>query len=159
MPTNDRWNIVGDPSRLQVSKQGFARLDPSDPACQAVATTPELERGLEWAGYCFSQNGVTIYPNAFGTYGNMGRNILRGLHFVNWDFSTSKVWKLNERLKLQLCGEFFNILNHANFASPSGNLVSRHMGELRTTPDVFASNPVVGSGGSRHIQLGAKVIW
>ncbi len=102
---------------------------------------------------------MTIYPNAFGTYGNMGRNILRGPHFVNWDFSAGKVWKLNERLKLQLRGEVFNLLNHANFASPTGNLVSRHMGELRNTPDVAASNPVVGSGGSRHIQLGAKVIW
>ena len=48
---------------------------------------------------------------------------------------------------------------HSNFASPSGDLVSRHMGELRDTPDVSAANPVVGSGGSRHIQLGAKVIW
>lgn len=156
---NDRWNIVGDPSRLQVSTQGIPRLDPSDPVCQSVATTPELQRALNWAGYCFAQNGVIIYPNAFGTFGNMGRNILRGPHFVNWDFSTSKLWKLNERLSLQLRGEFFNILNHANFASPSGNLVSRHMGQLRTTPDVAASNPVVGSGGSRHIQIGAKVIW
>src|SRR3974390_1326504 len=93
-----------------------------------------------WAGNCFAQNGVIIYPNAFGTFGNMGRNILRGPHFVNWDFSPTKLWRLNERLSLQLRGDFFNILNHANFASPSGNLVSRHMGELRTTPDVAASN-------------------
>jgi hypothetical protein len=28
------------------------------------------------------------------------------------------------------------------------------------TPDLgSASNPVLGSGGSRHIQLGAKIIW
>ena len=156
---NDRWNIVGDPSRLQVSPNGIPRLDPSDPICQSVATTPELQRALNWAGWCFAQNGVIIYPNAFGTFGNMGRNILRGPHFVNWDFSASKVWKLNERFKLQLRGELFNILNHANFASPTGSLTSRHMGQLRTTPDVAASNPVVGSGGSRHIQIGAKVIW
>jgi hypothetical protein len=128
-----------------------------------VATTPELQGALNWAGYCFAQNGVIIYPNAFGTFGNVGRNILRGPHFVNWDFSTSKVWKLNERLILQLRGEFFNILNHANFASPSGNLVSRHMGQLRTTPDVAASNPVVGSGATLYIQpafsAGSNCLW
>jgi hypothetical protein len=158
---NDRWNIVGDPSRLKVSTQGIPRFFPGDGVCESAATTPELQRALNWAGWCFAQNGVIIYPNAFGTFGNMGRNILRGPHFVNWDFSTSKVWKLNERFKLQLRGEVFNILNHTNFANTlgEGNLASRHMGQLRYTPDVYASNPVVGSGGSRHIQIGAKVIW
>ena len=33
------------------------------------------------------------------------------------------------------------------------------VGLATSTPDVYASNPVVGSGGSRHIQLGAKIIW
>jgi len=60
---------------------------------------------------------------------------------------------------LQLRAETFNLLNHSNFASPTGNLESRNMGKLRTTPDVAASNPVIGSGGSRHIQLGLKFIW
>jgi len=32
-------------------------------------------------------------------------------------------------------------------------------GLVNFTPDVAASNPVLGSGGSRHIQLGAKFIW
>jgi hypothetical protein len=158
---NDRWDIIGDPSRLHVSTKGIPRLDPSDPICQSVATTPALQRALNWAGNCFAQNGVIIYPNAFGTFGNMGRNILRGPNFVNLDFSASKAWKLSERFRLQLRGEVFNIPNQVNFAAPIsiGNLASRHMGQLRSTPDVSASNPVVGSGGSRHIQLGAKVIW
>ena len=156
---NDRWNIIGDPTRLKVSTDGIPRLDASDPVCQAVATTPELQRALNWADHCFAQNGVIIYPNAFGTFGNMGRNILRGPNFVNLDFSASKAWKLSERFRLQLRGEFFNILNHANFSYPTGSLSSHHTGQLRSTPDVAASNPVVGSGGSRHIQLGAKIIW
>jgi hypothetical protein len=29
----------------------------------------------------------------------------------------------------------------------------------RSTPDIAASNPVIGSGGSRHIQVVAKIIW
>jgi hypothetical protein len=79
--------------------------------------------------------------------GNMGRNIFRGPTFKNLDFSVSKIWKLNERVKLQFRGEFFNILNHANFDVFTMNT------------DLGASNPVIGSDGSRHIQLGAKVIW
>ena len=80
--------------------------------------------------------------------------------------SVTKKWKLSERMDLQLRGEFFNILNHPNFdwytlpvdvSDPvygTNDLAVAH-----TTPDVGASNPVVGSGGSRHIQLGAKLIW
>jgi hypothetical protein len=92
----------------------------------------------------------------------MHRNIFRGPAFANWDFSLSKIWKLNERVKLQFRGEVFNILNHTNFdvfsmntdlSSPSS------VGLVIFTPDVASSNPVIGSGGSRHIQLGAKIIW
>jgi len=34
-----------------------------------------------------------------------------------------------------------------------------NLGLARATPDVEASNPVIGSGGSRHIQLGLKLIF
>ena len=34
-----------------------------------------------------------------------------------------------------------------------------NLGLARFTPDAAASNPVIGSGGSRHIQVGAKLIW
>jgi hypothetical protein len=99
----------------------------------------------------------------------MGRNIFRGPDFVNWDFSVSKNTKLSERVTLQLRGEFFNILNHPNFTDVNGelanggcnsaNVCSGTAGMAQFTPDVASSNPVVGSGGSRHIQLGAKFIW
>ena len=51
---------------------------------------------------------------------------------------------------------------HANFSpfSISGELGSPDdFGLAKATPDVETANPVVGSGGSRHIQIGAKVIW
>jgi hypothetical protein len=92
----------------------------------------------------------------------MRRNIFRGPAFANWDFSLSKSWKLSDRLRLQMRGEVFNILNHTNFDVFTMNTdVSSpfDVGLVRFTPDVAASNPVIGSGGSRHIQLGAKIIW
>jgi hypothetical protein len=111
---------------------------------------------------CYVAGNTVITPPAFGSQGDMHRNIFRGPAFANWDFSLAKVWKLNERVKLQFRGEVFNILNHANFdvfsmntdlSSPSS------VGLVIFTPDVASSNPVIGSGGSRHIQLGAKIIW
>jgi len=32
-------------------------------------------------------------------------------------------------------------------------------GVVNSTPDAGVANPVIGSGGSRHIQLGAKLVW
>jgi hypothetical protein len=67
---------------------------------------------------------------------------------------------LSERLKIQFRGEVFNILNHPNFAGVSHDLSTPSSAGIPVyTPDVAASNPVVGSGGSRHIQIGAKIIW
>jgi len=161
---NDRWNILGDPLAVKFSKSGdpFPLLDPSSAPCQLAAHgDPGLEAGLDANEGCFDINGTILYPNAPGTYGNMGRNIFRGFGFYDWDASVGKVWRLNERFRLQFRGEVFNVLNHPLMSTSSikKNLYSSTFGEVRGTPDVWASNPVIGSGGSRHIQLGLKVIW
>lgn len=170
---NDRWNIVGSPKNLKWSSSSALPYFPDtydddgnvltrDPHCTAVATTQGLLDALDYAGGCYFQNGTTIYPNAFYTFGNMGRNIFRGPGFVDWDASVLKVWKLNERFRLQFRGEVFNLLNHPNFSPSSigGDLTSPDsLGRADATPDIEAANPVIGSGGSRHIQLGLKIIW
>ena len=120
-----------------------------------------MQAALNANGGCYVSNGTIIYPNAPGTYGNMGRNIFRGYPFYNWDSSIGKVWALSERLKLQFRGEVFNVINHPDFASGcmTHDLYSTHTGRTLYTPDECASNPVIGSGGSRHIQLGLKLLW
>ena len=159
--SNERWNIQGDPSNLKWSATApIPSFSSSDPVCLAVANTPALQESLGIAGNCYAENGTVIYPMAVGTFGNMGRNIFRGPGFANWDASISKIWRFGEKVRLQVRGEMFNAANHANFASLSGDLSTPSgLGLATTTPDVAASNPVVGSGGSRHIQLGAKIIW
>jgi hypothetical protein len=114
------------------------------------------------SGGCFVSGNAVITPPAPASQGNMGRNIFRGPSFTNWDFSISKAFRLHENVRLQLRGEFFNILNHTNFDVFSMNTdlsVPSAVGTVIFTPDVAASNPVIGSGGSRHIQVAAKVIW
>ena len=111
---------------------------------------------------CYVSGGAVITPPALGSQGDMGRNIFRGPSFANWDMGVSKVFRLGERFKLQLRGEMFNILNHANFDVFTMNTdlsAPSTVGTVVYTPDVAAANPVIGSGGSRHIQIAAKVIW
>jgi hypothetical protein len=52
-------------------------------------------------------------------FGNLGRNIYRGPHQQNWDFSLIKNFRLTERQSLRFTADMFNLWNHANFASPS----------------------------------------
>jgi len=108
-------------------------------------------------------------------FGNERRNSLVGSDYRNWDFAIYKNTALTERLNMQLRAEFFNALNHPNFASPflplfiadpgangfalnaSGN---REVGTggfgLGATGDVGIGNPFLGGGGPRGIQLAAK---
>ena len=67
----------------------------------------------------FNPNCYTIQP--VGTFGNTGRNTLRGPGFFDTDLSLSKDTVIREQIKLQFRAEFFNIFNHTNFANPSNN--------------------------------------
>src|ERR1700751_1652594 len=82
--------------------------------------------------------GISIYPTAqsvnlwlnpaafvepaAGTFGNAGRGIFFGPKLANVDFSVIKNTTITERLRMQIRGEFFNILNHPNFAEPNETL-------------------------------------
>ena len=103
-------------------------------------------------------------------FGNLGRNALNGPTFKNWDFSVVKDTKLTEKVNMQLRADFFNVLNHPNFASPlwpnfevdflqnGMDANGRGVGFLQSTatPDVGLGNPFLGSGGSRNIQFAVR---
>jgi hypothetical protein len=104
---------------------------------------------------------VLQQPNA-ASFGTAGRNIFRAPSFHNWDFSLVKTFKATERIGVQFRAEFFNILNHPNFANPA-ILFNNDLGfpdtfgQVTATPDVAGANPVIGAGGPRNIQFGLKV--
>jgi hypothetical protein len=106
-------------------------------------------------------------------YGNMGRDSLRGPDYRQWDFAIYKDTAITERVKVQLRADFFNILNHPNFANPflpafiadplfngTQQVGNRETGvgflPLVATGDVGIGNPFLGGGGPRGIQLALK---
>ena len=51
-------------------------------------------------------------------FGDLGRNSLRGPDFVWSDLYVTRRFRLREGLMLRVDGQFFNVLNHPNFALP-----------------------------------------
>jgi hypothetical protein len=106
-------------------------------------------------------------------FGNMGRNSLRGPAFKELNFSIFKDTHLTERAILQFRADFFNILNHPNFANPNlPNFITdpasngldatgRGIGNLglTATGDVGIGNPFLGGGGPRGTQFSLKITF
>ena len=86
--------------------------------------------------------------------GNSGRNRFYGPGLTTVDFSTFKNFRIRERIKAQFRAEFFNIMNHPNFAAP--NFLNDANNSI-ATPNAG----VIGSTStsSRQIQLGLKLVW
>ena len=137
---NDFPNLVADPYRAGPV------LGNSDGRCQA--TISQGGRAPDKIGtltYFF--NPCAFQRQSSGTYGNLGRNIMRGPNWVTFNFSAFKDFAITERLRFQVRGEFFNIFNHPNFLIPNGTISSAGVGSISS-----AQPP-------RNVQLAMKLVF
>ncbi|MBI2687617.1 MAG: TonB-dependent receptor [Acidobacteria bacterium] len=81
------------------------------------------------------------------TYGNAGRNVLRGRSQFNWDFSALKSFQLLENLRLQFRFEAFTFSNTPRFAAPGNVFGTANFGVI------------TAAGTPRNLQFGLKLIW
>ncbi|MGH9354999.1 MAG: hypothetical protein ACRD10_02605, partial [Terriglobia bacterium] len=98
-------------------------------------------------------------PSPLTLLGNAGRNTVVGPGLATYDFSLMKnnyIKSISENFNVQFRAEFFNILNRANFATPTDN---------ETLFDQ-SGNPVGAAGAidststsQREVQFAVKVIW
>jgi len=121
------------------------------------------------AGQCvsFIGNGTKANPQFPGTcanlLGNAGRNSLYGPALTTLDFSVFKnnrITRISESFNVQFRAEFFNILNHPNFAAPNflndaNNSIFDEVGNRLANTGVLASTATP----SRQIQFGVKLMW
>ena len=137
---------------------------------------------IDWPNSSFNSGAFVINPNYSGdwgpSWGDTGRNALRGPAFFQWDMSGMKNIPITERVNLQFRADIFNILNHPNFASPDGGICSAITGAFtdnsgfhpatctpnasfgRTGQTIADSNSSqIGVGTNRQIQLSLKLIF
>ena len=82
------------------------------------------------------------------TYGDTGRNILRGPGLIDFDTSFFKNFHFKERATFQLRGEFFNFFNTPAFSNPGATFGTGSFGTVGST-----------SNNNRQIQIAMKLIF
>ena len=115
----------------------------------------------------FALKRDTLKRNQFGTYGNFGRNNMKGPGVFQLDMALSRNFKFKEGQTIQLPAEAFNLPNHLNpFAPgvvPNGgqtgafvNVTAPNFGQI--TNDISGTNGLTASD-YRVIQLAMKLIF
>jgi hypothetical protein len=68
-------------------------------------------------------NPAAFVQNPLGTFGNLGRDVIRVPGQVNFDASLSRIFAVTERFRLEMRAEAFNVINHTNFQVPKTSTV------------------------------------
>lgn len=124
------FNVVASNSIPNVGSGSAERADlVSDPhsgTCPNGAAAGTLK--------CWFNIAALAVPSA-GTYGNFGRNVLRGDGRANLDFSVFRNFPVTERARLEFRAEAFNLTNSPIWGNPNANFSN-----LVCVPTTNASN-------------------
>jgi len=142
--TYARPNLIADPFVA-----GPVAANP-DPKCQLT-----ISQGGKAADAVYT-SASWFNPCAFGVpsgaFGNLGRNVFRGPHVVNMDFSMFKSILLpREGMSLQLRFEGFNVFNIQNYDTPANAQLTINSGTVNV-PGV-GTVPAIATGAGKITTL------
>ena len=87
-----------------------------------------------------------------GTFGNLGRDVLRAPGLWQADLGLSKYVSLTERASIRLRADLFNVFNRAQYGAPNADLSLGNFGVITKTVNSGAT----GRGTPRECQLSLK---
>ena len=99
---------------------GIFFINPTVAGRNADGTLATGQTGRLSNGFATAFPGQVFFADNPGTTSGLERGFLNGPTFFNLDSSVIKNIKINETMKIQLRGEFFNVLNHTQFGTPAG---------------------------------------
>ncbi|HEV7512241.1 MAG TPA: carboxypeptidase regulatory-like domain-containing protein [Candidatus Acidoferrum sp.] len=150
------------------SGQPFTPILGGDPAGQKLDETSQLPNRLAGPG-CdtlsnpgnpnhYIKTQCLAFPGV-NKWGNLGRNTLIGPGVSKLDvsiFKNNRIRRISESFNAQFRAEFFNVLNRANFASPTDHsTVFDQSGSPISSAGLITSTQTT----SRQIQFALKLIW
>lgn len=115
--------------------------------CTGFAAGTQLSTAAHWYDPC------AFSLPAPGTWGNLRRATLIGPGLETVDMSLVKRTPITDQVTLEFRGEFFNILNRANFGLPNNSVFSG--GSLNPSAGLISTTSTT----SRQIQFGLKLLF
>jgi hypothetical protein len=135
-------NVTISSDRANIGISGLQRPDVVGPLPSLnCETNPATREPIN----CYDSTAFAL-PAQF-TFGNAGRNILRGPKLVNTDLSFAKTVPIGATARVQLRAEIFNVFNNVNFGNPNGVWGTANFGRITTAAPM------------RQIQLGARFLF
>ena len=182
IPFTATWGTGGDPQGLLNSDDWAFPNVLSTPGCATLTnpgnpnhyvktecfTVPTAPNAAFWTANCDPAPpslGGPVDPaslQCFNLRGNAGRNLLNGPGTTNLDFSVFKnqsIKKISESFNVQFRAEFFNIMNHANFAVPQIAGGNTDMFDATGAPLGTAGVLTLTTTQGREIQFALKFGW
>jgi hypothetical protein len=102
-------------------------FDPSTANCMGGAVTS--------GNFYFNPNAFDCVNVPMFSFGNSGRNILRGPGRNNFDLTFGRLFPLSESKTIEFRSEFFNAFNHAQFFNPDHNGFDANFGQITQARD------------------------
>ena len=87
-------------------------------------------KGPQTVDQWFNKAAFELVPS--GTFGNAGRNIVRGPGWITFDMSVQRRINLTDRFNATLRWDVFNLFDRANFGLPERNITAATAGVIST---------------------------
>lgn len=147
---------TGLPINVTVSRKATDMLDGNALSAQRPNLVPGVPLYLNYGTTGLWLNSAAFSVPAPGTWGNLGRNVLRAPGLFQIDSSLSKSVRLHENLSLELGVQAFNVLNHPQLGAPAANISSSSNFGRITSP--INTSPV-GAGTPRQFQFFGRLTF
>jgi hypothetical protein len=141
-------------SKIASSANSTGVLTPLADLLVPNATGADCGRNGALGQSCLPKTDFASYPGANFTsplqmdWGNIAPNSFRGPGYFDLDTTIERTFAIRERFKFTFGIQAYNVLNHANFANPSGTLTSGAFGTIANTLGPPTSIYGTGQGSS-----------
>ncbi len=126
-------------SKIATSINATGVLTPIADLLVAGAINANCGRDGALGQSCLPKTDFATYPGSgIATplqtdWGNIASNSFRGPGYFDMDVTVERAFAIKEKYKFMVGIQTYNVLNHANFANPSGSLTSGSFGQITST--------------------------
>jgi hypothetical protein len=137
-------------SKIATSVNASGVLTPLADLLVASASGTHCDGSNSVGASCLPKTDFATYPGSGISaplqtdWGNIAPNSFRGPGYFDLDATLQRSFAIREKLKFVFGIQAYNVLNHANFANPSGALTSGAFGQITST--LGAPTSIYGTG-------------